>query len=332
MRADYSSDPRRAASQRLAAAHVRLEEAAATELAADPETAVTTTDFLRRLHRDLYRDVPESERVIQSPAGRESIVVPGELRGEDVTIGSHKAPPFAALPRLLDRFHEAYRPEAHGEVQRVIAFAASHHRLAWIHPFLDGNGRVARLMTTMYARRIGLDSAGLWSVSRGFARYRKEYYATLSAADEPRRSDFDGRGVLSLAGLESWCDFVVRVALDQIEYMRSLLVPHTLADRLRGYAAYRSEADPEVKGGGGGTWRAEAGDLLGALVLRGEMPRSEAMRYLPGKERTSRAALSALLRDGIVESASHRASVRLAFPEHVAKVVFPDLLAMSPHS
>lgn len=184
MRADYSSDPRRAASQRLAAAHVRLEEAAATELAADPETAVTTTDFLRRLHRDLYRDVPESERVIQSPAGRESIVVPGELRGEDVTIGSHKAPPFAALPRLLDRFHEAYRPEAHGEVQRVIAFAASHHRLAWIHPFLDGNGRVARLMTTMYARRIGLDSVGLWSVSRGFARYRKEYYATLSAADD----------------------------------------------------------------------------------------------------------------------------------------------------
>lgn len=318
MRADYSSDPKRAAPQRLAVAHVRVEEAVTRELAHSSETLVTTADFLRRLHRDLYRDVPESERIVRSPTGRELTVVPGELRADEVTIGNHRAPPFASLPALLDRFHEVYRPEAHGHVEHVIAFAASHHRLAWIHPFLDGNGRVTRLMTTCYAHRIGLSASGLWSVARGFARYRKEYYATLAAADEPRRSDFDGRGALSQAALESWCDFVVRVSLDQIEYMRSLLAPHTLADRLRGYAAYRSKTD---------SWRSEAGDLLGALVLRGEMARGEAMRYLPGKERTSRAALSVLLRDGIVESNSHRASVRLAFPEHVAKVIFPDLVA-----
>ena len=233
-------------------------------------------------------------------------------------------PPFADVPRLLERFHEAYRPEAQREVERVIAYAASHHRLAWIHPFLDGNGRVARLLTTVYARKIGLGAAGLWSVARGFARYQKEYYASLADADAPRRSDLDGRGTLSLAGLESWCDFVMRVALDQIGYMRSLVAPDKLADRLRGYAAYRSKVDPEVAGGG--YWRAEAGDLLAALVLLGEMPRSDAMRYLPGKERTSRAALSVLLRDGILEATSHRGPIRLAFPEHAAKVIFPDLI------
>jgi len=328
MRADYSHDPRRAASQRLAAAHVRVEEAVTTELNANPGITVTSADFLRRLHGDLYRDVPESERIVRSSTGRELIVVPGEFRKDDVTVGDHLAPPFADVPRLLERFHEAYRPEGHREVERVIAYAASHHRLAWIHPFLDGNGRVARLMTTMYARRIGLGAAGLWSVARGFARHQKEYYSTLAAADALRRSDLDGRGSLSLAGLESWCDFVVRVALDQIGYMRSLVAPDTLADRLRGYAAYRSKVDPEVAGGG--TWRAEAGDLLAALVLLGEMPRSDAMRYLPGKERTSRAALSVLLRDRVLESNSHRAPVRLAFPEHVARLVFPNLIAMSP--
>jgi Fic family protein len=326
MRADYAHDPRRAAVQRLAAAHVRIEAAIGADLAARPSTPVTSPEFVRGLHRHLYEDVPAAERVVRSPAGREAVVAPGELRTENVSVGSHLAPPPSALPGLLARFDEAYRPDALSEVTRVVAFAASHHRLAWIHPFLDGNGRVTRLFSVAYARRIGLDAGGLWSIARGFARHRAEYYAMLARADEPRRSDFDECGALSLAGLEAWCDFVVRVALDQIAYMRSLLVPDTLADRLRGYAAYRSAASPDVSGGG--AWRSEAGELLAALVWRGEMPRGEALRYLPGRERTARAALSALLRDGIVVSDSHRAPVRLAFPPEAAAVLFPDLAAL----
>lgn len=105
--------------------------------------------------------------------------------------------PPDVLPAFLTRFDEAYRPEGLSEIMQVVAFAASHHRFSWIHPFLDGNGRVTRLMTVAYARRIGLDAGGLWSIARGFARFHKEYYAALAIADEHRRSDFDGRGALS---------------------------------------------------------------------------------------------------------------------------------------
>jgi Fic family protein len=325
MHSDYSHDPGRAAVQRLAAAHVRVEATIAASLADDPSLSVTSPAFIGGLHRALYETVLPAERVVRSAAGREAVVIPGELRTEDVQAGRHLAPPPDAIASLLARFDEAYRPDALSEVMRVVAFAASHHRFAWIHPFLDGNGRVARLLSVAYARRIALDAAGLWSISRGFARYQSEYYAALAEADQSRRSDLDGRGTLSLAGLEAWCEFVVRVAEDQMEYMRSLLAPDTLADRLRGYAAYRSQVDAEIAGGG--AWRPEAGELLAALVWRGTIPRGEALRLLPGKERTARSTLSALLRDGIVQSDSHRAAVRLAFPPAAAAILFPALIA-----
>ncbi|MCP4628982.1 MAG: hypothetical protein GY850_36560, partial [bacterium] len=48
----------------------------------------------------------------------------------------------------------------------------------WIHPFLDGNGRVVRLFTDYYLTNTGMDGYGLWSISRGFARFRENYVPT----------------------------------------------------------------------------------------------------------------------------------------------------------
>ena len=66
--------------------------------------------------------------------------------------------------------------------------------MSWVHPFRDGNGRSVRLQTHCALFPV---SAGLWSVSRGLARRRDEYYAHLDAADAPRAGDLDGRGNLS---------------------------------------------------------------------------------------------------------------------------------------
>ena len=43
----------------------------------------------------------------------------------------------------------------------VLAAACAHHRLLWIHPFTDGNGRVARLMSNAMLLQ-ALDAGGLW--------------------------------------------------------------------------------------------------------------------------------------------------------------------------
>lgn len=94
-----------------------------------------------------------------------------------------------ALPRFLARFEEVYSNL--GKSETILATAAAHHRLAWIHPFLDGSGRVMRLMS--YATLLNtLDTGGIWSVARRLARDVEEYkhrrlrYTSPSRPNSPR--------------------------------------------------------------------------------------------------------------------------------------------------
>src|SRR5436305_942518 len=80
-----------------------------------------------------------------------------------------------ALGSFLHRFALFYDPAKQHGVRPLIALAAAHHRLMWIHPFLDGNGRVARLFTDAYFLRSSVTGYGLWNVSRGLARQRDSY-------------------------------------------------------------------------------------------------------------------------------------------------------------
>ena len=89
-------------------------------------------------------------------------VVPGELRRRDVKVGAHIAISPGAVPRFLKRFEEVYGRL--GKTESILGTAAAHHRLAWIHPFVDGNGRVARLMSHAMLLET-LDTGAVWSVA-----------------------------------------------------------------------------------------------------------------------------------------------------------------------
>ena len=130
--------------------------------------------------------LPEDLLWIENPETKERIrVVPGELRRPDVRVGRHVPISPGAMPRFLERFSEVYGRL--GKTDSILS--AAHRRLVWIHPFLDGNGRVARLLShAMFLET--LDTGGVWSVARGLARSEvgnyKEY---LAASDAPRRND-----------------------------------------------------------------------------------------------------------------------------------------------
>jgi Fic family protein len=106
----------------------------------------------------------------------------------------HFAVSPGAVARHLSHWERSYA--ALGLFETVLNAAAAHHWLLWIHPFSDGNGRVARLMSYAMLRG-GLETMVLWSVSRRLARNAKDYRAHLMACDLPRRNDLDGRGALS---------------------------------------------------------------------------------------------------------------------------------------
>lgn len=319
LRGDYARDPRRKLLQLESRAHVEVQRELDARLAAEPTLDLFSASFLSWLHAAFYERMPDAFRSIEHD-GESLVVVPGELRASNVRVGRHVAPLHDQLDAFLTRFREAYGGRALSPMEQVIAAAASHHRLAWIHPFMDGNGRVVRLFTDAYLRRLRLDGHGLWAVTRGLARRRDDYYRYLEGADEPRRGDLDGRGALSDRGLAEFCSFFLDTCLDQVRYMREILDIDGLEERIRGFAEL-SVARKELPRG--------AGDVLRDVLVRGEVARGEVTRITGQPERSARRTLGALLDRGLLQSNTDKGPVHLAFPMHVVPYYFPRLFPAS---
>ncbi len=208
--------------QQLSLAHIAVEKLMEEQLAAGP-VDVYASDFVCWLHREFYTRLPEPLQWAKTKGGKAYRIEPGKLRDFMVDVGQHTPPDFAALPRFMDRFHAFYGDGHILETNRLVVIAAAHHRLAWIHPFGDGNGRVMRLHSHALLIRHGLGGHGLWTLSRGLARHRGRYYAFMEAADRGRQGDLDGRANLSDAALAAFCVFFLETMLDQIQFMSGLL-------------------------------------------------------------------------------------------------------------
>ena len=314
MRNDYSSDPARQALQLESKAHIEVQVLLENKLDKTPGIDICAPEFLRWIHQEFYQRLPEEFRLVRIRSGGVDRVFPGELRQCEVEVGRHIPPTYSSLPRFLARFEEAYRPDPLDPLQRIVAAAASHHRLAWIHPFLDGNGRVTRLFTHAYFIRAKTDGHRLWMVSRGLARRRDEYRAALATADAQHSNDLDGRGNLSEEGLTAFCSFFLTTAIDQVEFMASLLDLDSMQERIiRGAERWTAtnRANEEVP------------LLLREVFLRGEVNRGEAGRILGKPERTARRILGALIENGLIVSDGPGAPVRVGFPAALVGYYFP---------
>jgi Fic family protein len=317
---DFSANADLARRQRLALAHIRTEAQCEDEIdrrvtteGADAARWLYSPDALMWLHEGLFRDLPEADRRLADG----STLVPGKLRERGVAVGAHEAPTAQSLPRFLARWHEVYGNARRGEAS-IVALAAAHHRLTWTHPFLDGNGRVARLHTHLLLHALGLTD-GLWSPLRGFARTEVRYKALLQAADAHRRGDLDGRGNLTEAGLAQWIEYTLEICLDQVEFMARLLDVQGMQDRIRAALAYESAA---VRSG----VREEALLPLHYLfATQGELGRAQFKAMTGLGERVATATLSALLGRGFLTTDSPYGSLRFGVPRHALRFYFPAL-------
>lgn len=316
LRDDFASDRKTKALQMESKGHVEVQQLVEERLRRNPALDICSPDFLRWLHGEFYARLPDEFRVVKTKSGGTDVVVPGQFRECEVEVGRHIAPAFSALPDFLERFQAAYKPSSLSPVIQVIAAAASHHRLAWIHPFLDGNGRITRMFTHAYFGQIGLGADGLWTASRGLARRRDEYLSALSAADARRWNDYDGRGNLSQSTLNDFCLFFLRTCLDQVEFMSSLLDLDAMQRRIIVFAERWSAFHNLPK---------EIGSLLTSCFLRGELSRGDAVLALRKPERTARRLLQSLLQQGLLTTDGPGRPVRLAMPMHAVGYYFPRL-------
>ena len=180
---------------------------------------------------------------------------------------------------------------------------------------MDGNGRVARLMShaTMLET---LDTGAVWSVARGLARNVSEYKKLLANCDLTRRNDLDGRGTLSEEALAEFTQFFLRVCIDQVDFMESLVQPDLLRTRILLWA------EEEIRLG---HLPPKSGSILEAALYRGELPRGDADTIVGTGERQARRIVSALADKGVLTSETTRSPLRLVFPAHLASRWMPGL-------
>lgn len=318
LRREFDADANLAKKQRLAVAHMDVEEQLEMAVTAQPPRNLFASKFVCEIHRLLYGKLPNGDRITDD--GKH--IVPGEYRRDDVTVGRHLAPSWKDIEGLVDGWSARYRTLA-GTEALVVGTACSHHRLAWIHPFIDGNGRVARLHSHLVFHAIGL-CTGLWSPMRGLARTHEQYYARLSNADLPRRNDLDGRGQLSQEELVAFAGYFLDVCLDQVRFMRERLGFEALKDRVRALLLHLQQAPWQV-GSEKSVIKIEALEALHYVAMVGPIERSRFVAMTGLGERTGRRVLTSLLDYGVLSAESPRGPIAFALPLASLGYLFPNL-------
>ena len=316
IRKDFSTNPAQRSLQLQHIAHMEVQAEMEARLPSMAAGDLCSADFLCWLHGEFYRRLPDEFRKHTDEKGKTYEVKPGEIRQGEVSVGRHMAPSSKKLGEFLKRFAEFYGPLVTAEPGSLIAAAAAHHRLTWIHPFLDGNGRVARLFTHAWFIKAGVDSNGLWTISRGLARRNADYQASLANADEKRVNDYDGRGYLSQRYLGEFCQFFLGTAVDQVGFMEGLLSLDDMLNRIAGYAGRREAAKALPKG---------SGLVLKESFLRGEIARGDVARIIGASPRTAQKVTGKLLSHRLITSNSPKGPLRLGFPADAAGEYFPNL-------
>ncbi|MGX8882117.1 Fic family protein [Methylovorus sp. SPW-M1] len=312
---DYSNSAEKRVLQLEARAHVEVEKAYLAEAKVD----IFSTNLICSIHRDFYAKLPEELYWSTSADGKKTEkIIPGNLRSSEVEVGRHYPPRYKALPEFMKRFESGYQAAWKSKLpyQCMPLVACAHQRLLWIHPFLDGNGRVARLFSVLAMKTAGIEGIGLWSPARGLARNVDQYKSLLQDADSLRRGDLDGRGNLSLSALQAFSTFFVDTCIDQVKFMSEMFDLDNLVKRIEYFFGVLSTSTNIKK---------ESHLLVMEALRRGEFSRGEASRITGFGERMARDMLGELLRLGFLSSDSAKGPVRIAFPAAVTGYYFPNL-------
>ena len=149
---------------------------------------------------------------------------PGQLRPIDVVIkrSAHVPPPHTRVPdffgELLTFVNQSLNTQYH-----LLMIALSHHRMAWVHPFDNGNGRFVRMFTYALLIKQGFQvkSGRILNPTAIFCMDRDKYYEMLAVADTGEE-----QGVLE------WCTYVLTGLKEEIEKIDKLLDAQYITDTI----------------------------------------------------------------------------------------------------
>ncbi|MBB3394246.1 Fic family protein [Rhizobium sp. BK060] len=304
---DYSDDPEKRALQLEARAHISVQKWIDD---GGIDKGPFSTQAIRDIHRRFYGLEPSQRLLMDTGSDGEKItMVPGALRSIDVRVGRHVAISPGAVPRFLARLEEGYG--SGGRIDTILSAACGHHRLLWVHPFPDGNGRIARFVSHATLRS-ALRTSGLWSAARGLARREQEYKKHLQSCDEA----CGGRRALAEGSLASFAEFFLETCIDQVDFMSDRMQPHNLRARVLTWAQEEIRA---------GRLPPKSETVLTVMLYRGELDRVEVPTLMAASDRSARRLTAALIDTGVVQSQTSRSPLQMAFPVGLATRFLPGL-------
>ena len=170
---------------------------------ADPRGLPLSIRLLRDAHRILMNGV------------RGADTQPGEIRRSQNWIGARRPrnarfvpPPPEAVPEALAALERWWH--AASELPPLVRAGLAHVQFETIHPFLDGNGRIGRLLIALLVEHWGLLNQPLLYLSAAFKHAQAEYYARLDAVRTA--GDWEGWTRFYLGCVREAADDGVRVA------------------------------------------------------------------------------------------------------------------------
>lgn len=206
-RSDRPDDVREVCNYVNALAHARAR-------IADPKGLPLSIRLLREAHRILMAGV------------RGENMQPGEIRRSQNWIGGSRPgnarfvpPPPEEVPGALGALERWLHQDS--DLPPLVRAGLAHVQFETIHPFLDGNGRIGRLLIALLVEHWGLLDLPLLYLSLAFKRNQPEYYARLASV----RSDGDWEG-----WIQFFLDCVRETADDGVRVAREL---HSLVGRDR---------------------------------------------------------------------------------------------------
>ena len=197
-----------------------LEEAPGVPL----DDVVEVSNYVAALEHGLSRlkELPVCNRLLREmhgkllSSGRGSDKMPGEFRASQNWIGGSRPgnalfvpPPHTAVPDCMAALEGFFHADDDG-LPALIRAGLAHAQFETIHPFLDGNGRVGRLLITLLLHHAGMLREPFLYLSLYFKQHRSAYYDLLNQARHP--GDWEKWLAFFLEGVRSTATGAVETA------------------------------------------------------------------------------------------------------------------------
>ena len=322
MQQKYSTDTKKRNLQILSLTHIEVQKECETYFKTNPSASAYDKKFILGIHKSFYSKEGMEPFLNITHESMQVQIVPGKIRQRDVKVGNHIAPSASNLDGMMNEFEHLYnRSTDSSDALKLIHILSSHHRLMWIHPFLDGNGRTARLALDGAFCSMQMSGYGLWNISRGLARNSDAYKENLTYADMSRQGEKDGRGALSSRALAEYVNFMLETSLDQVAYMNKHLKLNALSSKIELYVSRVNDGLLDIQ-----ALPKHSEKIFQHLLLNGECARGKVPKIIGMKERTASRVIAELLKRGFIESDSKAGAIRLKIGASMASYLFPMLV------